>query len=110
MFRWFFPIPLVCAACAETLTAEHWPSARRLERHRVCLAALVARDLETLAFAASTGPAKIGTTSISARLATLRLAQIAFSVILLLPLSERERFAAFAARNINVWHDPVFSL
>jgi hypothetical protein len=105
-----FTSPLVRTARAETLTAEYRPSARRFERYRVCLPALIAGDLEPLAFAATTGAAKISTTRISARLATLRLAQIALGVILLLPLRERERFAALAARNINIWHDTVFSL
>ena len=38
----------------EALAAQNWPSRLRLERHTVGLAALIANDLETFAFASST--------------------------------------------------------
>jgi hypothetical protein len=95
---------LLRAAGAETLAAQDSSAARRLKGHRVRLAALVANNLETLAFAAASGTAEIGAARVPAILATLGLAQVALSVIFLFTFREGERLAAFGAGDLNVWH------
>jgi hypothetical protein len=95
---------------AEAVATEHGSSARRLEGHGISLAALVAGDFKTLALAASasaaSGPsAKLRAARITTIFASLRLAQVAFVVILLFALSERESIPAIGACDINVWHD-----
>jgi hypothetical protein len=96
---------------AEAIATEHGSSARRLEGHGVGLAALVAGDFKTLtlttaAATAASGPsAKLRAARITTFFAALRLAQVAFVVILLFALSERKSIPAISACDINVWHD-----
>jgi hypothetical protein len=95
---------------AEAIATEHGSSARRLEGHGISLAALVAGDFKTLALAATAAAAsrtsaKLRAARVTTILASLRLAQVAFVVILLFALSERESIPAISACDVNVWHD-----
>ena len=104
---------LMSAARAEAFATENGSAARRLEGHRVGFAALVAHNVVTLAFAASAASApaaEVGAARVSATLATLGLAQVAFGVIVLLALCERKGLAALGAGDVNVWHDALFLL
>jgi hypothetical protein len=96
------------ASRAKAIATEHWSSARRLEGHSISLAALVAGDFKTLTLAAASAAsgtsAKLRAARITTIFASLRLAQVAFVVILLFALSERESIPAVSACNINVWH------
>jgi hypothetical protein len=99
------------AARAEAIAAQHGSSARRLERHSIGLTALVAGDLKTLAFASSSAApaprtsAKLRAARVTTFFAALRLAQVAFVVIFLFALRERECIPAIGACDVNVWHD-----
>src|ERR1044071_1222407 len=98
---------LLRAAGGKAFAAQHGSSARRLEGYVVGFAALVAGDFKALAFAApcaSSAAAEIGTTTITASLTTLRLAQVSLRVILLLTFGEWELCAALGASDLYVWH------
>jgi hypothetical protein len=96
------------AARAEAIATEDGPAARRLEGHGITLTALVAGDFKTLTLAATAAApgtsAKLGAARISTIFASLRLAQVAFVVILLFALREGEGVPAISACNVNVWH------
>jgi hypothetical protein len=113
MFRRIAAKLLMRAAGAETFAAQHGPTARRFEGNGIRLAALIADNLKTLAFAATAATrtaAEISAARVSASLATLRLAQIALGIILLFSLCERKLLSAFGAGNLNVWHGSFFLL
>lgn len=97
---------LLRPAGGKALAAQHGSSARRLERHRVGLAALVTGDFETLALAARapSSAAEVGAPRIAASLAALRLTQVSFRVILLLAFGEWKRVAALGTSDLYVWH------
>src|SRR4051812_25952263 len=92
---------------AETFATQHRPAGGGLERHAVGLTALIARDLKSLAVATSApGTTKVIAARITTRLATFRMGQIPFLVILLFAVSEGKGVSAFRAGNIDVWHGP----
>src|SRR2546423_11451269 len=95
------------ATGAEALSAQNGPSGRRLEGDSIGFPALIARNLEALALAAPASRirAEICAARITARLATFRLAQVAFPVIILFTLCESKCCAAFGAGDFLVWHD-----
>lgn len=97
---------LLGAACRKAFAAENRSSARRFERHVVGLPALIAGNLETLAFTAraTTSAAEVCATGIATSLAAFGLAQISFRIIFLLTLCERESRAALGTSDLNVWH------
>ena len=98
---------LLRAAGGKAFAAQNRSSARRLEGYVIGFAALIAGDFETLAFAAARSPSaasEIGATAIAASLATLRLAQVSFRVILLLAFGKWKRRAALGASDLYVWH------
>src|SRR5437764_14719688 len=97
---------LLGAACRKAFATENRSSARRFERHVVGLPALIAGNLETLAFAAraTTSPAKVCATGIAASLAAFGLAQISFRIIFLLTFCERKGRAALGTSDLNIWH------
>jgi hypothetical protein len=104
-------IPLLLrAACGKTFATQHWSSARRLERHVVGFAALVTGYFKALALSAasssasSTAASEISSAAIAASLATLRLAQVSFSVIFLLTFREWKRRTALGASDLYIWH------
>ena len=93
---------------AKAFTAENGTSTRRLERHRILLAALIAGNLESFAFpATSSGGTKVGTARVPAGLATLWMSQVAFLIIFLFTLGERKSVSAFGASDLDVWHVAV---
>jgi hypothetical protein len=102
------------AARAKTFATEYGSAARRLEGHGVGFAALVANNVVTLPFAASSAAAasaaEVGAARVSARFATLGLAQVALGVIVLFSLCEGKVLAALGTGNVNVWHDALFLL
>jgi hypothetical protein len=105
--RALFLSNLLRAAGGKAFAAQHRSSARRLERHAVGFAALVAGYFETLALAAacaSSAAAEIGATAITASLTTLRLAQISLRVIFLFAFGEWKRRAALSTSDLYVWH------
>ena len=99
-------LALCGAAGAETFAAQDRSSRRRFERHRVGLAALIASDLETLTLSSrSSGPAKIIAPRVAARLATFRVGQVLFPVVLLLAFGKWKCCPALHTRDFNIWHD-----
>jgi hypothetical protein len=99
-------IALCGAAGAETFAAQDRSSRRRFERHRVGLATLIASDLKALTLSArSPWAAKIIATRVAARLASLRVGQVLFPVILLLAFGKWKCFATLHTRDFNIWHD-----
>lgn len=96
---------------AKAFATQHGPSGRRLERNSVGLTTLIAGDLVTLALtaacatASATAAAEIGATRIATLLASFRLAQIPFLIILLLAVCKGESVSAFRAGDIDVRHD-----
>ena len=98
-------LALCGAAGAETFAAQDRSSRRRLERHRVGLATLIASDLEALTLSArSSGPAKIIATRVAAGLATFWVGQVLFPVVLLLSFRERKCFSTLHTGDIKIWH------
>jgi hypothetical protein len=100
------------ATGAKAFATQYRPSGRRLEGHSVRLSTLVAGNLEPLAFpaacataSAATTAAKVGTARITTILASFRLAQIPFLIIILLALCEGKSVSAFRAGDFNVRHD-----
>jgi hypothetical protein len=69
---------------------------------------LVAGDFKPLAVAAaarsSSAPAEIGSATITAGLATLRLAEVSFSVVFLFAFGEWELCATLGTSDLYVWH------
>jgi|SRR5688500_7465949 len=99
--------PLRCAIRAKTVAAQNRPARRRLEGHGISLAALVARDLESLAFTTwlcSSATAEVGPPRIAARLTAFWMSKITFLVILLFAFSKCEWSAALRTRDFEVWH------
>src|SRR5688500_20402684 len=71
--------PLRCAIRAKTVAAQNRPARRRLEGHGISLAALVARDLESLAFTTwlcSSATAEVGPPRIATRLTAFWMSKI----------------------------------
>jgi hypothetical protein len=101
---------LLRAAGGKTFAAQDGSSARRLKGHIVGFAALVTGYFKALAFSAaapcapSTASAEISSAAIAASLATLRLAQVSFSIIFLLTFREWKRRTAFGASDLYIWH------
>lgn len=103
-------VGLLCAwsrtAGTETLATQYRPSRRGLERHRVRLTTLIAGYIEPWAISArSLWTTKIGPPRITTRFATLRVTQVPFSIVVLLPLREGEGGIALCAHDFNVCHD-----
>lgn len=97
--------PLRCAIRAKTVAAQNRPARRRLEGHGVSLAALVARDFESLTLTClSSSAAEVGPSRIAAWLTTFWMSQITFPVILLFAFCKRERRVALRTRYLEVWH------
>ena len=97
---------------AKAFATQHGPSGRRLERNSVGLTTLIAGDLVTLALtaacattSATAAAAEIGAARITTLLASFRLAQIPFLIILLLAVRKGESVSAFRAGDINIRHD-----
>ena len=100
--------PRRCPAGAETLATQNRSSARRLEGYRVHLTTLIAGNFKALAFATcSSGSAKVCSTCVAARFATLGMGQVSFLVVVLLSLGKGKCCVALDAGNFNVWHDSV---
>lgn len=99
------------AICSEAITAQHRPAARRLEGHRVGLATLVAGNLESLTFGASSSlwAAKVRAARIAARLAAFRVSQVAFLVVFLLAFGKWKNISTLGASDLDVWHE-LFSM
>jgi hypothetical protein len=97
------------ATGAKAFATQYGPSGRRLERNSVGFATLIAGDVITLAFAAASAAAsaaaEIRAARIPALLASLRLAQIPFLIIVLLALGERKRISTLRAHDLYVRHD-----
>jgi hypothetical protein len=97
--------PLRRAIRAEAVAAQNWPARRRLEGHGVVLAALVARDFESLTLTClSSSAAEVGPSRIAAWLTTFWMSQITFPVVLLFAFSKREWRVALRTRYFEVWH------
>ena len=96
---------LRCAIRTKTVAAQDWSTRRRLEGHRIILAALVARDVESLTVTClSSSSAKVGPPCIAAWLAPFWMSQITFLVILLFAFRKCERSVALRTRDFEVWH------
>ena len=96
---------LGCAVSAKTLAAQDGPACRRLEWHSIVFATLIAGDLKSLAFSASSSwSTKVGTARIPARLAAFGMSQVAFLIVFLLAFAERESVSTFRASDLDVWH------
>jgi hypothetical protein len=89
---------------AETVSTQDGPAGRRLERHTVRLATLIAGDIESLTFASSLWSPKIRTARIPARLAAFRMSQVAFLIVFLFAFCEGKSVSTFCASDLNVWH------
>jgi hypothetical protein len=78
------------------------------EWHAVRFAALVAYNLEFLAFcpaaAALASAAKILAASVAARLATFGMAQAALAIVILFSLTKGKSSSAFGTGYFKVWH------
>lgn len=98
-------VPLRCSIRAEALAAQDWSARRRLEGHRILFPALVASNVESLAFTCwSSRAAKIGPARIAAGLAAFWMSQITFLVVLLFPFRKCEGSVALRTRYFEVWH------
>jgi hypothetical protein len=99
---------LLRAAGGKTFAAQDGSSARRLKGHVVGFTTLVTGYFKALALSAAacapSASAEISSAAIAASLATLRLAQVSFSVIFLLTFREWKRRTAFGASDLYVWH------
>jgi hypothetical protein len=96
---------LRCAIRTKTVAAQDWSTRRRLEGHRIVLAALVARDVESLTVTClSSSSAKVGPPCIAAWLAPFWMSQITFLVILLFAFRKCEGSVALRTRYLEVWH------
>lgn len=94
-----------CAIRTKTVAAQNGPARRRLEGHGVVLAALVARDVESLTLTClSSSSSEVGAPCITAWLTSFRMSQITFPVILLLAFSKCEGSVALRTRDFEVWH------
>ncbi|HEX7998834.1 MAG TPA: hypothetical protein VF528_10630 [Pyrinomonadaceae bacterium] len=105
--KWLF---LLSATGAKAFTTQYGTSRRRLEGDGVGFTTLVAGDVVALALtaastAATAAAAKIRAARIPALLASFRLAQIAFLIIVLLALSKRKRISTLGADDLYVRHD-----
>jgi hypothetical protein len=85
------------AAGGKALAAQNGAARLGLERHTVTLPALIANYLESFAVAPTAAAcsalawaAKVGTPRVTAWLATLRMGQSAFAIIVLLSFSKRK--------------------
>jgi hypothetical protein len=103
---------LLSASGAETFATQYGPSGRRFKRNSVALATLVAGDFKPLALpatsataSAATAAAEIGAARITTLLASFRLAQIPFLIVVLLAFCKGKSVSAFRAGDINVRHD-----
>ena len=95
--------PLRRSIRAEAVAAQDRPARRRLEGHGVVLAALVARDFESLTLTClSSSAAEVGPSRIAACLTAFWMSQITFLVILLFPFSKCERSVALRTRDFEV--------
>jgi hypothetical protein len=108
--KWLF---LLSATGAKAFATQYGSSGRRLERNSVGLSTLVAGNIVTLAVAAATtsaasataATAEIRAARIPALLASFRLAQITFLIVILFALSKRKRVSALSAGDLYVRHD-----
>jgi hypothetical protein len=95
------------SAGTETIAAQYRPARRRLERHTVRLAALIADDLKFFAFRSASLPAsaaKVRPARIAAGFATLRMSQSALAIIILFSFTKGEGSSAFGASDFKIWH------
>jgi hypothetical protein len=96
---------LRCAIRTKTVAAQDGPARRRLERHRIVLAALIARDVESLTLTClSSSSTKVRPSCITTWLTSFRMSQITFPVILLFAFSKCEGSVALRTRDFEVWH------
>jgi hypothetical protein len=96
---------LCCSTRTETISAQNWPATGRFEGHSVGLATLIAGNLKSLTFAASSFlSAKVGPAGVSAGLAAFRMGQVSFLVVFLLAFGERKRVPTLRAGDLDVWH------
>ena len=97
---------LRCAIRTKTVAAQDRPARRRFEGHGVVLAALIARDVESLTVTTclSSSSTKVGPPRIAAWLTSFRMSQITFPVILLFAFSKSEGSVALRTRDFEVWH------
>jgi hypothetical protein len=107
--KWLF---LLSAAGAKAFTTQHGPSGRRLEGDRVGFPTLITGNIVTLAIAAASAASATAATAAEVRaarittlLASFRLAQIPFLIIILLALSKRKRIPTLSAHDLYVRHD-----
>jgi hypothetical protein len=106
------PRSLLSTTGAKTFATQYGPSGRRLEGNSVGLSTLVAGDFKTLALTATRATAsaaataaEIGTARITTLLASFRLAQIPFLIVVLLAFGKGKSVSAFRTVNLNVRHD-----
>ena len=99
---------ILCAAGAEAIAAQNRPSGLGFEWDAVRLTALIANDLESFTFVAAAaallGYAKGRTARIAARFASLRVAQPALAIIVLLSFGKWEGSATLSASNVQIRH------
>ena len=99
----------ICGATgAKAFTAQNGPARLRFEWHAVRFAALIANDIEPLAFASTATTlacaAKVSATRVAARLATFGVAQTALAIVVLLSFRKGKRVPALGTRNFQIWH------
>jgi len=97
------------AARRKALTAQNRPAGLGLEGHAIALAALIANNFETFAFAAASSTAlslaaKVRAPRIAAGLAAFGMGQSAFAIIILLSFSKRETTSALGTSDFEIWH------
>jgi len=100
----------LCATRCKTFTAQNRPAGLGLEGHAVALAALIANNLEALAFAAASASAALSLASkvraprIAAWLTAFGMGQSAFTIIVLLSFRKGEASSALGASDFEIWH------
>jgi hypothetical protein len=96
------------ATGAKAFAAQNRPARLRFEWHAVRFAALIADDIEPLAFASTATTlacaAKVCASRVAARLATFGVAQAALTIVILLSFCKWERVPALGTRNFQIWH------
>ena len=100
---------ILCAAGAEAIAAQNRPSGLGFEWDAVRLTALIANDLESFTFVAAAATALLGsakgrTARIAARFASLRVAQPALAIIVLLSFGKWEGSATLGASDVQIRH------
>jgi hypothetical protein len=99
----------LCATRRKTFAAQNGTAGLWLEGHAVALAALIANDIETFAFAAASTAAlslaaKVLAPRVAAGLAAFGMSQSAFAIIILLSFSKRKGRSALGTSDFEIWH------